>query len=78
MEDTFFYDMLKKRAERYKAEGHTLPAVSENWNEEQTIFTEGRSDDGKNFFRIRTMQRNGWIAVTTYYEDGTVTETYEK
>lgn len=78
MADTFYYDTLKKRVERYKAEGNTLPAVSENWSEEKTILSEGRSEDGKHFFCIRTLQHNGWIAVNTYYEDGSTSETYEK
>ena len=78
MADTFFYDTLKKRTERWQAEGNTLPAISENWNGEATILTEGETDEGNNFFRLRTAQKNGWIAVTTYYEDGTITETFEK
>lgn len=77
MADTFYYDTLKKRAEKYKADGHTLPAVSENWEGEATILSEG-NDDAGHYFRIRTYQRNGWIAVTTYYADGTRTETFEK
>ena len=78
MADTTYYDMMKKRAERWKADGHTFPVASENWNGEATILTEGETEEGKHFFRLRTAQKNGWIAVTTYYEDGTVTETYEK
>lgn len=72
------YDSIKKRTQRYKDDGHTLPAVSENWDGEKTILTEGISEDGNHFFRIRTMQHNGWIAVNTYYEDGSTEETYEK
>lgn len=77
MRDTFYYDTIKKRAAAWKAEGHTLPAVSENWSGEKTILSEGQDDNG-HFFQIETFQKNNWIAVTTYYADGTVTETYEK
>ena len=78
MADTFFYDTLKKRAERWMAEGHKLPAVSENWNGETTVLTEGQDEDEGHFFQIKTMQHNGWIAVTTYYENGVVKETVRK
>ena len=78
MKDLFYYQTLKRRAEKWQAEGNTLPSVSENWNGEKTVLTDGHSSDGRHFFRIKTMQHNGWIAVTTYYEDGDVTETCEK
>lgn len=78
MADTFYYETLKRRAERYKSEGHTLPAVSENWSGEKTILSEGRDEDGRHFFKIRTMQHNGWMAINTYYDDSSTDETYEK
>ena len=78
MKDRFYYDTLKRRAERWKSEGNTLPACSKNWEEENTILSEGRSEDGRHFYQIKTMQHNGWIAVKTYYEDGSTDETYEK
>ena len=55
MADTFFYDTLKKRTERWQADGNTLPAISENWNGETTVLTEGQDEDEGHFFQIKTM-----------------------
>ncbi len=46
-------------------------------NGDLSIVSKGRDEAG-NFYQTRTVQKNGWIRVNTYYEEGTVTETFEK
>lgn len=72
MKDTFYYEVLKKRIE-----GKVLPLSTENYKGETVILKSGHIEDCQ-YIEMKTMQNNGWIAVTTYYEDGTIEETYEK
>lgn len=46
-------------------------------NGDTSIVSKGKDEAGS-FYQTRTAQKNGWIRVNTYYEDGTVTETFEK
>lgn len=71
------YDSIKKRCDKYKADGHTLPAVSQNINGENTICVEGDAD-GLHFFEIKTSQHNGWVRVNRFYSDGSTEETFER
>ena len=73
-----YYGMLKSRADKFKQQHGALPALSENASGEKTILTEGRTEDGQHFFRLKTLQHNGWIAVNTYYENGSTEETFER
>ena len=73
-----YYGILNRRAEAHKATRGILPAVSKNADGEITILTEGRGSDGQHFYRLMTMQHNGWIAINTYYEDGSTEETFER
>ncbi len=68
-----YFGILKKRIA-----GKELPLFSENSRGENVIITAGRTEDGTEFITLKTMQKNDWIGVATYYEDGTEEETYEK
>ena len=68
-----FYGILVRRTK-----GKEMPVTYENSKGENAIITKGISEDGTKFFTVKTMQKNDWIAVNTYYEDGTIEETYEK
>lgn len=68
-----YYGVLARRTK-----GKEMPLFFENSRGENAIITEGRLEDGTHFFTVKTYQHNNWIAVNTYYEDGTEEETYEK
>lgn len=53
-----------------------LPALC-TINEETAIVTRGVDDCGK-YFKVDTAQNNGWLRINHYYEDGTITETFER
>lgn len=59
-------------------EQKVLPLTAVNDKNEDVIISSGTTDDGIHYYRIDTMQSNGWIRVNGYYADGTVTETYER
>ena len=53
--------------------GKSLPLSAMNEYGE-VIIIEG----GARFFRVTTAQHNGWCRVKTYWEDGTIEESYRK
>ena len=57
--------------------GRRPPLVCENECLENVIIEEGE-DEGRHFYRLTASQGNGWLKVNYYYEDGTITETYER
>lgn len=61
----------------HRTAGKTMPLTFENSQGENAIVSSG-VNDGVRYFEIKTAQKNGWIAVSTYYEDGTAEETYER
>ena len=77
MRDDGFYDMLRRRAERYVADGGTFPVVGENAYGEHTVLYEGRDSSGQPFYTVKTLQHNGFIRVNTYYADESTEETFE-
>ena len=68
------YAEIKEKVEKF---GHNLPISAENENAEYVIIGEGYVD-GQHFYELRTMQNNNWVRINTYWEDGTVEETYER
>ncbi len=68
-----FYGILKHRTD-----GKTMPLTFENACGENVIISGGQTEDGMKFFTLKTAQKNGWIAVSNYYEDGTAEEFYER
>lgn len=58
-------------------EGHDLPCTATN-NEGDTVIIEKGRTEGEEFFRLETYQKNNWVRINEYYEDGTVTESYER
>lgn len=70
------YEQLKEIVKKYKSEGHSLPCSAENENGEYVIITEGE-DSGIHFIELYTCQENDVGRINTYYEDGTITETYD-
>lgn len=55
----------------------TFPLTGENDANERVIVTKGHNGD-LGYYKVSTFQKNDWIRVNCYYEDGTVDETYEK
>lgn len=60
-----------------KVENRELPLTYTNEDNEEVIIERGRDDNG-NFYCLTTVQKNNWCRINHYYEDGTITETYEK
>lgn len=71
------YERLKKLVNNLLATGKTLPAIGENENNEMVLLYQGEDENGA-FYMTMTAQSNNWIRINTYYEDGTVNETYHK
>lgn len=57
--------------------GLDLPVFAVNENGENIIISAGMSDVGS-FYRITASQSNNWVRVSTFYEDGTIDETYHR
>lgn len=57
--------------------GRSLPISAENEDKER-ILIEKCSNGDLNYYQLHTFQKNDWIRVNRYYEDGSYDETYEK
>ncbi len=62
----------------YITKGKTMPLAFKNASGENSIISKGKTEDGINFFTLRTKTEIGSIAVSIVYEDGTIEETYER
>ena len=58
-------------------EGKPLPLIGKNEDNEVVIVEAGASK-GERFFRVTTAQHNDWCRINTYWEHGTIEETYKK
>lgn len=54
-----------------------LPIMGTNEDNEVVIIESGASI-GEKFFRVTTVQKNDWLRINTYWENGTTEETYKK
>lgn len=68
------FDSIKKFIE---SSGCSTPCSYVNQEGENEVVVEGADEVGR-FFKITTTQTNGWLRIDTYYEDGTIEETYRK
>ncbi len=66
------FDELKKMTE-----GKNLPLMGKNEDNEVVIIEGGVSNEER-FFRVTTVQHNDWCRINTYWEYGTIEETYKK
>lgn len=53
--------------------GKSFPIAGTNSDGEKVIIRRGKA-----FFKLSTMQRNGWVRHNIIHEDGTAEELYEK
>lgn len=60
-----------------KVGNKTLPLAGTT-DSNNTCIVGGGSRDGEKYYTVETLQKNGWIRVETYWEDGTVEEDYRK
>lgn len=67
------YKELKKLTE-----SKTLPLNGTNEDGEDVIIEAGKSQEGERYFRTITAQRNAWLRINMYWEDGTTEELYRK
>ena len=70
-----YFDLL------FKENGFTpddCPLAAVNDEGENVVVEYGVTEDGEAFFQTLTCQSNGWARVNTYYEDGSVDETYTR
>ena len=58
-------------------DGKTLPLIGKNEDNEVVIIEAG-ANEGERFFRVTTVQHNDWCRINTYWESGTIEETYKK
>lgn len=72
------YKEIKRLVEEAEAEGKSLPLSGENENGESVIIEAGETEDGHRYFALSTIQDNDWVRVNEYYDDETITETYER
>lgn len=74
MENIYFssdYDTINKLIKKYGAKG---------------LFTTGENDEGESIIitiysdRVvtKTLQKNNWMRINTYWEDGNIDEIYER
>lgn len=56
----------------------TFPLTAENENGETIIIEKDKTETNEPYFVLTTIQENNWCRINEYYEDGTVTETFEK
>ena len=68
------YAEIKEKVEKF---GPNLPISAENENAEYVIIGEGYAC-GQHFYELCSMQNNNWVRINTYWEDGTIEETYER
>jgi hypothetical protein len=54
-----------------------IPTFDINDDGENVIIEAGKNEMGK-YYKLTTVQHNGWCRVNYYYEDGCMEETYEK
>ena len=59
-------------------DGRDLPLAGVNEDGERIVIGAGHTDDGVQYYWITTYQKNGWVRITNYYEDGTTEETYSR
>lgn len=71
------YIELKEMIKEKEKEGKFLPLSAENENGEYVVIEEG-SCEGEHFYKLTIAQDNDWCRVEEYYEDGTITESYER
>lgn len=71
------YENIKKAVAAALADNRSLPLSATNEYGNNVIVSSGGGDGG-HFYRLDTLQDNGWIRVNEYYEDGTITEIYER
>ena len=57
--------------------GKTLPLVAENDKGERIIIEKCNNGD-LNYYQLNTFQKNDWVRINRYYEDGSFDETYER
>jgi hypothetical protein len=53
--------------------GRRLPLSAETDTGEWVII-----EGGDDYYQLTTVQNNGWCRINEFYEDGTITETYER
>ena len=58
-------------------DGKPLPLFGKNEDNEVVIIEAGAAEDER-FFRVTTVQHNDWCRINTYWESGTIEETYKK
>ena len=58
-------------------DGKTLPITGKN-EDNEVVIIEGGASEGERFFRVTAVQHNNWCRINTYWEYGTIEETYKK
>lgn len=72
MENIVDYGYLKKLTK-----DATFPLSGKNADGENIIIEEG-SCDNVHYYRVDTYQKNDWVRINYYYENGEIEEMFEK
>lgn len=69
------YEEIENMVDKYDLSD--FPIVGTNENSENIIIYIGKNENGK-YFEVHTFQKNNWIRVNRYYNDGTTEEWFDK
>lgn len=58
-------------------DGKEFPLMGKNEYGECVLLERGEDENGR-FYRTTVAQHNDWCRINTYYENGSIDETYEK
>lgn len=67
------YEDIKEMVKNEK-----LPVSAMNENGETVVIEQGKTEDGKHYYQLTTIQKNDWCRINCYYADGTIDETYDR
>ncbi len=70
----------KEIDKKVKDFGKEMPISATNEDEEDVIIEGGREPENNNlrFYQLTTVQKNGWLRINVYWEDGTTEEWFDR
>lgn len=70
----------KEIDKKVKDFGKGMPISATNEDGEDVIIEGGREPKNNNlrFYQLTTVQKNGWLRINVYWEDGTIEEWFDR
>ncbi len=69
------YEEIENMVDKYDVTDFPIAGTNEN---SENIIIYIRKDENGKYFEVHTFQKNNWIRVNTYYDDGTTEEWFDK